>query len=44
MPASSKRDLLLAKAEPISDGSSASRTTCLRGEKKPAEGEWSENM
>ncbi|GAB0183375.1 hypothetical protein GRJ2_000802800 [Grus japonensis] len=35
MPASSKTDPLLAKAEPISDGDSTSGVTQLRREKKP---------
>jgi len=48
MPASSKTDLLLAKAKPISDSGSASRIT-FKKEKKPyataiAAGERSENM
>ncbi|GAB0195088.1 acid sphingomyelinase-like phosphodiesterase 3b [Grus japonensis] len=36
MPAGSKMDLLLAKAEPISNGGSASGITELRREKKTA--------
>ena len=50
MPASSKTDLLLAKAEPISDSGSASVITYLRRKKKllgqteTAAGERSENM
>jgi len=37
MPAGSKRDLPLAKAEPSSDGDSTSMTTYLRKGKKPAQ-------
>ena len=37
MPASSKTDTLLAKAEPISNGGSASVITDLRRGKKPAQ-------
>jgi len=44
MPASSKRDPLLADAEPISNGGSSSVITYLRREKKIAVGERSENM
>ena len=50
MPAGSKMDPLLAKAEPISDGGHASRIMYLRrGEKEPVQqqlqlGEMSENM
>ena len=47
MPASSKTDPLLAKAEPISDGGSASGMTYLRKREKTctvAAGERSETM
>ena len=47
MPAGSKMDPLLAKAEPISDGGSASGITYLRKGKKTAAqqlGERSEKM
>jgi len=46
MPASSMTDLLLAKAKPISDSSSASIITYLRRGKKQktSGGERSENM
>jgi len=42
MPASSKMDLLLAKAEPISDSGSASGITCLRRGKKNLQ--WEEGV
>jgi len=44
MPASSKRDPLLAKAESISNSGSSSVITYLGRRKKPAGGERSENM
>jgi len=44
MPAGSKADLLLAKAEPISDSGSASGITCLRHCCALAAEERSDNM